>query len=119
MARRSGISRLYLISEGRPPPDPSWSPGADVYRGAGVWLVKLDLAGVRPQDVSVNLRGRRLTVQGVRRDATCAEGFSHYQMEIAYSSFERRLDLPFDPDPDAVDMAYRDGMLMLRLREKG
>ena len=54
--------------------DTHWRPPADVYRTARGWLVKLDLAGVRPGDLALAVRGRRLTVRGRRRDWAVEEG---------------------------------------------
>ena len=73
----------------RPTP---WQPSADVYRTKDGWLVKFDLAGVQIADVSVTLRGRRLSISGVRRDSFLEEGSSYYSMEISYNRFERSLD---------------------------
>ena len=51
--------------------------------------MKFDLAGVRPEDVMVTVRGRRVSVSGVRRDLMVEEGCSYYSMEISYNRFER------------------------------
>jgi HSP20 family protein len=95
-----------------------WQPPADVYRAGRGWLIKLDLAGVRPEDLTVKLNGRRLTVRGQRRDWCVAEGYSHQRLEITYSRFERSIDLPGDADSNAVATEYRDGMLLVTIRNK-
>ena len=64
-----------------------WNPAADVYRTQDGWLVKLDLAGVRAEDIQITLDGDLLRVSGLRRDGFCGEGISHYQLEITYSRF--------------------------------
>src|SRR5262245_40337385 len=93
----------------------AWRPPADVYRTRGGWLIKFDLAGVRPEDVVVTTQGPRLTVRGTRRDWCLEEGCSHYQMEIAYSHFERTLELPADLERARVTAEHRDGMLLVRV----
>ena len=45
-----------------------WRPLADVCRTDSAWLLKLDLAGVRLEDVTVSVCGRRVTVSGFRKD---------------------------------------------------
>src|SRR5438128_10525384 len=89
----------------------AWHPPADVYRTADGWLVKLDLAGVRPEDIGISTRGSRLIVRGSRRDCTVQEGCRHYRMEINYSQFERGIELPCDLDRTDIRTDYRDGML--------
>lgn len=90
-----------------------WRPSADVYRTAQGWLIKFDLAGVRPEDVTLAACGRRLTVAGCRRDLIAEQGHRHYSLEISYSCFERALELPFDPDPARMTTESRDGMLLI------
>ena len=98
-------------------PDRGWQPLLDIYELQDGWLLKADLAGVRPDEVTVSVRGRIVTLRGSRRDSLVEEGCCHYRMEISYSSFERSVELPADPGADArVQTDYRDGMLLVRIR---
>lgn len=92
-----------------------WCPAADIYATSCGWLVKFDLAGVRPQDIDVVARDRRLTVRGVRRDCTLEEGQRHYSLEISYNRFERTLLLPCNVEAAQITTDYRDGMLLVHL----
>jgi len=96
--------------------DSGWCPSADVYRTADGWLVKLDLAGVRPEDIRISTRGSRLIVRGSRRDCTVQEDCRHYRMEIEYSQFERSIELPGSLEDADLRTDYRDGMLYVRIR---
>ncbi len=95
-----------------------WCPAADVYRTPGGWLVKVELAGVRPEDVTLTVAGHRLVLRGRRRDWTLEEGHTHYRLEIAYSQFERSLELPCDLDRAEIGLASQHGLLMITIREK-
>lgn len=92
-----------------------WRPSVDVYRAPGGWLVKCDLAGVRPQDVQLQLRGRTLLVCGARRDWLLEEGYCQYHMEISYSKFEREIDLPETISDAPITVEFRDGMLLVKI----
>ncbi len=94
----------------------SWRPSVDIYRSRSGWLIKIDVAGVRPEDVTVTAQGSRVTVTGHRRDLVVGEDWRHYSMEIAYSRFERVIELPCGLDCASVRAEYRDGMLILRIR---
>ncbi len=96
-----------------------WRPAADVYRDRDGWLVKFDLAGVAPQDIELSVRGRCLTVAGVRRDLNIREGRQAYLMEIAYSRFERSLELPVDLEELEIGSESHDGMLLVSIRLRG
>ena len=94
-----------------------WCPAVDVYRTRDDWLVKFELAGVRVDDLDLTVLGNRLTVRGVRRDAI-GEACSYYRMEINYSGFERGVELPCDLRRAAISTEYRDGMLLVRIRDR-
>ncbi len=92
-----------------------WQPSVDIYRAGAGWLVKFDLAGVRPADIEVELDGQRLTVRGVRRDWTILEGQQAYSMEIAYNRFERNVELPLNVEVSRFVSEYRDGMFLVSI----
>jgi HSP20 family protein len=94
----------------------AWRPPADVYRTRDGWLVKFDLAGVRPEEIQLQVSGHRLTVRGSRRDSSYEEGCCHYLMEIAYSEFERSINLPDDLGTARIATDYRDGLLLVHIR---
>jgi HSP20 family protein len=96
--------------------DAPWRPAADVYRTSGGWLVKFELAGVRPEDIDLEVLGTRMTLRGVRRDPTPTGEYRCFQMEIAYYRFERCLELPCQLDRADIATEYRDGMLLVRIR---
>src|SRR6266446_5321208 len=92
----------------------AWRPLANTYRTRDGWLLKFDLAGVRPEDVTVSVRGRRVSVCGVRRDLMVEEGCSYYSMEISYNRFERSLEMPADLENARITLEARNGLLLVR-----
>jgi len=120
MARES-IDRYFRISEeqrNRRPSGRLWNPAADVYRVRDGWIVKVDLAGVRTDDLDISISGPLLRISGLRRDSTCGEGISHYQLEITYSRFEKTIQFPRSIESASIGRDYRDGLLILRLQEE-
>jgi len=96
-----------------------WQPPADVYRTRDGWLVKLELAGVRPDELEIQISGTKLRVSGVRRDFVIREAEHAHSMEISYNRFERTLDFPERLDHCAMETRYQDGMLLVTLRRNG
>ena len=94
----------------------AWRPPADVYRTRDGWLIKLDVAGVRTEDISVTAQGQTVTVRGRRRDWCRDEGCLCYQMEIAYTDFERLWTLPCTLDGATISAEHREGMLLIRIQ---
>jgi HSP20 family protein len=93
-----------------------WQPAADLYRTNNGWLAKFDLAGIKPEDVRIQIQGPRLTVHGVRRDWLIEEGCCYHSMEIAYSEFERSVDFPASLDRARITTDYQAGMLLVRIQ---
>lgn len=93
----------------------AWRPLADVYRTRDGWVLKFDLAGVRLSDVTVSVRGRFISVGGIRRDTVIEEGASYYSMEISYNRFERTIEMPANLESSRMMLEARDGILLVRL----
>jgi HSP20 family protein len=98
--------------------EPLWRPSADIYRSTDEWILEFDLAGVRPDQIRVEVDGRRLTVRGSRRDTLQSGDCCPWSMEISYSSFERSVELPVSLDEARVECEYKDGMFLIRVRAK-
>ncbi len=96
-----------------------WRPLADIYHTPKGWILKYELAGVRAEDVRLDIAGRRITVSGVRRDWTLEEGCVYYSLEICYSRFERTIELPCDLEEMSVKVEFRDGLLLVRAAGEG
>jgi len=114
------VDRYFRLLHGtrdRKPSGRLWCPAADVYRTRDGWLVKVDLAGVCPDDLEITLRGATLELKGLRRDGSYAEGISYQQLEITYSRFEKTIQFPSSIEKASIDRDYRDGLLVLRLHE--
>lgn len=94
---------------------PCWQPRADVYQVHNGWLLKMELAGVRPEEVQVLAGGNSLTVSGHRRDWLLEQGRQCYSLEITYSRFERTFELPCRLEQRQIATEFRDGMLLIRV----
>ena len=106
---------ILFLPVANAPTEHAWQPGVDIYRMPDGWLVKLELAGVRPEDVRVSVANGALIVQGARRDEFLQEGLQCYRMEISYSQFERVLELPGILEAAEVVASHRHGMLLVRI----
>jgi HSP20 family protein len=107
---------FFFLPVGQAVSTPSWEPPIDVYRTRRGWLVKIALAGVRPEDVELSASGNRLHVRGTRRDFCLEEGCHQYRMEIAYSHFERTVTLPVTMDKMALSVEHRYGLLLVHIQ---
>lgn len=106
---------MNFIQLAKPFHESPWCPAVDIYHCPEGWLVKFDLAGVQPEEVEVIIRGRCLSVSGVRRDWVTETDYRCYSMEITYNRFHRSVELPAELDTVQVQTDYHHGMLLVRL----
>jgi HSP20 family protein len=92
-----------------------WIPAADVYQIPSGWIVKLELAGVREEDVAVDVEGNCLLIEGQRRDWLIEQAERCESLEITYSRFERRIELSQTLEHCRLVTEYRDGMLLVTI----
>ena len=119
MRQRPGRPSTFFLTADSASGAVLWQPRADIYHTHDGWLVKLELAGVRPEDITVWAHESRLTIRGIRRDQLIHEGWSCYAMEISYSRFERCITLPCDLETARIAVTCQDGMLLVQVAAEG
>lgn len=88
-------------------------PLADVEETEDAYLVEVDLPGVQPKDVDVEVSGRRLTVSGERKERE-RKGIVRGRTR-SVGEFRYEVTLPGEIDVDGVEATMADGTLSVRL----
>ena len=93
-----------------------FSPAVDVYYTADPprAVVRADLAGIDPQEIELQIRGRELILSGQRRPQHGEERV-YQQLEIEHGPFRRVVALGVDVDNEAASASYEDGVLTVEL----
>ena len=97
-----------------------WSPRIDVLETENHVVLKVELAGVRAEKVTVHYSATKntLTLKGWRYDEVISPGERQvaHQLEIDYGEFWREVPLPDVPlDVESVKASFRAGMMLLAL----
>jgi HSP20 family protein len=95
-----------------------WLPDVDVFETEEGVVVRVDLAGVRSEDIRVTVDGRTLKVSGIRRGLDRADMRRLLQVEIAAGPFERRVEIPLPFHRDRVAAHLSDGFLTVVMPKK-
>jgi HSP20 family protein len=97
----------------------AFRPNADVYYDSreNAVVVKLELPGIDPAKVSLEVEENTLRVSGVRCDPRHPDAV-YQQMEITYGRFERSVLLPPEVDAAKAVAEYRSGYLEIVLPVK-
>jgi HSP20 family protein len=90
-------------------------PPADLYETPEGLVLRLEVPGVAPEDLSVDLAGQALTVRGRRRPAPPPQVLRVLHFEMTYGLFERSFHLPLAVDSEGVSARYVDGVLEIIL----
>lgn len=93
-----------------------WHPPTDVYETQKSIVVKMEIAGIKDEDLEVMLQENILVVSGSRSDSS--ERRAYHQMEIPYGKFSVGIDLPVLIDVENTQAEYKDGFLMIHLPKK-
>lgn len=89
----------------------TWSPNTDVYVTDGGLVIKVELAGMRKEDLELTVEGRQLRISGVRRDCCREPQCKFVVMEINFGPFETVLELPPGYDLSNARASYTNGFL--------
>lgn len=95
-----------------------WQPDVDIFETEKNVVVRLELAGVRGEELRVTVDGNALRVRGVRLAPEPADVRRLHQMEIATGPFDRRLRIPIAFERDGVNAHLADGFLTVTLPKR-
>jgi len=92
-------------------------PPVNVFREKDGYLVRFEVPGVGPEDLSIENQGNTLTVNGKREPREMAGGSLH-RRECWSGEFSRSVQLPEDADPGAASASCRNGILTVRVPQR-
>jgi len=98
------------------------APMLDMHETSDELIVRAEVPGLRKEDFSVELVGRRLTIRGEKKVVHEQKGGDGCLIsECRYGSFSRSLQLPYEIDEKTVAADLKHGVLTIRLPkpEKG
>jgi HSP20 family protein len=97
-----------------------WIPNTDVYSTDTGIVIKVELAGIRREDLELTAEGNRLTISGSRPDCCRAANAKckFLVMEINYGAFESIIELPHGYDLSQARAVYQNGFLRIDVPER-
>ena len=90
-----------------------WEPNTDVYATDSGLVIKVELAGMRSENLEITVEDNRLRISGNRPDGCRAPKCSFIAMAINYGPFETVLELPSGYDLSQARAAYLNGFLRI------
>lgn len=88
-----------------------WFPNIDVFEKDGRLVTRVDLPGMKREDVKVEATDGQLVISGERKTETEERDKNFYRSEREYGSFCRAVPLPEGVKLDDVKATFADGVL--------
>ena len=90
-------------------------PTLDLSESADGFEITVDLPGIKPEEVKLELHDGHLLISGKREETTERKDKNYHYSERASGSFMRSVMLPSDVDADKIEANYEHGVLLVKL----
>lgn len=105
------FSRFFSDDNGGTHQLAQWSPQLNVSETDQSYEITVDLPGVKPEDIDVELKQGELWICGSRKEESEEKGKTWHRVERFYGDFRRVIRLGNDVDAEHVDADYKEGVL--------
>jgi HSP20 family protein len=94
-----------------------WSPLVDITEDDQEYLIKVEIPGIKKEEVKVAVENGVLTITGERKFEKEEKNpkKKYHRIERAYGTFVRTFTVPDDGDPERVVAEFKDGVLNVRI----
>jgi HSP20 family protein len=93
-------------------------PPVDIYEDEQSVTLKVEVPGLDPKDVDVQVENNTLTIKGERKFEKEEKEENFHRIERRYGSFVRSFTLPSSVDTDKVKADYEHGVLKIQLAKR-
>jgi len=87
----------------------------DVYQTPSDILVKTMVAGVKPEDLDIDISRDMVTIRGKRESERVVNDEDYFHRELYWGSFSRTILLPQEVDVESAEAIEKHGLLIIRL----
>ena len=93
-------------------------PPVDIYEDEHKLVLKLEIPGVRQEDLDVSMENNTLSVKGERSFESEGKEENFHRVERRYGSFYRAFTVPNTIDANGIKAEYDAGVLRLELQKR-
>lgn len=92
-----------------------FSPSLDLSETAEALEARLDLPGLNPDEITIEVTGNVLRISGERKEEKEDKGKTYHRIERRSGSFSRTMTLPCEIQEEKVAAECKDGVLTITL----
>lgn len=89
----------------------------DVYQTATEIVIQAMVAGVKPDDLDLDVARNMITIRGRRDDTRAIDEEDYFTKELYWGNFSRTILLPQEVEPDEADATEKQGLLTVKLKK--
>jgi len=95
----------------------AWVPSTDILARGDDLVIRVELAGVDPEDVDLSFSHGVLTVSGARRPGADDADAEFLIRERYYGTFRRAITLPDGTEADQINAEFDDGLVEITVTQ--
>jgi HSP20 family protein len=92
-----------------------WTPILDVLEGKDELVVKVEVPGIEPKDITLTVADQILTVSGEKKYEKEEKDEKFYRTERSMGAFSRSIRLPIAVEVNKVQAVFKNGLLTVTL----
>jgi len=92
-----------------------WTPALDMFEDRANVYVRVELPGMKKDDIELSLHEEALSISGERKGEEKFQDAEMYRSERFFGRFQRTITLPTTVASDKVKAQYKDGILTVTL----
>jgi HSP20 family protein len=93
----------------------AWRPLVDIFEADDGVVIKVDLPGVKKEDVTVEVKNSLLTIAGHRDIETPVDEERYYRRERNCGAFQRSFTLRSAIGPENIKASFKNGVLTVQI----
>lgn len=94
---------------------PVWHPTTDIYETKDDYVVKMEVPGLKREEITIETCENTLSIKGERNVETDVKKESFLRVERYTGKFSRTFMIPREIDSKKINASMKDGILELRL----
>jgi HSP20 family protein len=96
----------------------TWTPACDIYETDKDIVLKVEIPGIKKEDVKVSLENNMLMIHGERKFEEETKRENYHRVERDYGEFLRSFTLPPFIEPNKIFAEFKDGLLTVMLPKR-
>jgi HSP20 family protein len=91
------------------------TPSLDVSESDNELQIQMDVPGIKPEDIDIQLSGNTLTISGERKEEEEKKDRTFHRVERRTGRFARTITLPYEVDEGNIEAREQGGVLTITL----